>query len=201
MNSTSLIRKARQNESGHCLSYDDGNTSIPSRGETKHIGENSYDVSASETQLAATKGGYASTEAIACSRWGPPDKPRMGIGIESMMIRDPLQTGFKGSLCRLTKGVTALLKTVRLVSVNRRVNAHESTRVKNKQWSSMDKRSVGKRERARRISVHDDGFTPHQKQMTLTLSVRERVLMNKFCPWLDSPGRALVRQSLGRCTC
>ena len=201
MKNTSSTRKARQDENMHCLSYDDGNTYIPSRGEVKHIGDNSHSVFASKTPLASMKDGHASTEAIACSRWGPPDKLNKDIGIESMVIRDLLKTGFEGSLYRLTQGVAALLKTFRLVTVDSWVNAHESKRVINKQRSSMDKRSVNKRERTRRISGHDDGFVPHLKRMTLTLSVRERVLMNKFCPWLDSTVRVLARQSLGRCTC
>ena len=201
MKNTSLTRKARQDENVHCLSYDDGNTYIPSRGEVKHTGDNSHRVFAGETPLTAMKDGYASTEAIACSRWGPPDKLNKDIGIESMMIRDLLKTGFEGSLYRLTQGVDALLKTVRLVIVDGWVNAHESKRVINKQRSSMDKRSVGKRKRTRRSNGDDDGFVPHQKHMTLTLSVRERVLMNKFCLWLDGTVRVLARQSLGRCTC
>ena len=197
MKKTSLTHKKKEAKALHCLSCDDGNPYIQNDVEQKDIIETSQRHLVREVLFNAAKEGHDTTESVASSRWGPPDKK--DLHIESMRKRGPRQSRLRGSRHRLTNLVAHLLDTMSLVSTDDSMSAHESARLRNKLTSSMDKRSVNKRERTGRINDYDVGLVPHRMRMTLTLSVR--VLMNTFCRCLGSTLQALVRQSLGRCAC
>lgn len=199
MKKTSLTQKKKEAKALHCLSCDDGHTYITSGVERKEISETSQRNLAREVPFTAAKEGHDTTEAIASSRWGPPDKK--DLQIKSMRKRGPRQSRLNDSRHRLTKRLARLLETMRLVSTDDSISARKGARVKNKLTSSMDKRSVSKRERTRRMNVYGYGCMSNQDQMTLTLSVKARVLTNKFCRCLGSTLQALARQSAGRCAC